>query len=124
MYVDASSHVNQARLCGDESGTQSVPIYNWLEFLVGYFRRLPKILSYQHFYLSSDSPGVVKFKELADGPEQEFQICKKNPPNTLPERIRPKGLDHARKTYLYEQIRQFCTPKTQDLVCPRVHPGT
>jgi len=33
--------------------------------------------------------------------------------------IDPAGLSHERKIYLYEKIRQFCSDKNKDILCPK-----
>lgn len=43
---------------------------------------------------------------------------KKQPAHSLPSVIQPAGLDSKRQWYLYEQIRPFCKPLTEDLICP------
>ena len=36
----------------------------------------------------------------------------------IPTIIKPAGLTAKRKQYLYDEIRQFVTPKYQDITCP------
>ena len=36
----------------------------------------------------------------------------------IPSILHPAGLTQERKTYLYEQIRQFVTEQYQDITCP------
>ncbi|KAK6178195.1 hypothetical protein SNE40_013005 [Patella caerulea] len=40
------------------------------------------------------------------------------PPDAMPIRIKPKGLDNKRQWYLYDEIRQFVKEELQDIVTP------
>ena len=64
---------------------------------------------------------MVFCKEFVTSPEQPFMLLKNQevlPPAYPPPTIRPDGLTLDRKNYLYNEIRQFCKPGTEDLVAP------
>lgn len=41
------------------------------------------------------------------------------PSDGFPDQIFPEGLPIDRQQYLYNEIREFCRPGTEDLVCPK-----
>lgn len=43
--------------------------------------------------------------------------------SAVPKLITPEGLDLDRQDYLFNQIREFCRPGTEDLVCPAPQNG-
>lgn len=48
-----------------------------------------------------------------------MKVCDaENIPQGMPAKIVPDGLTDARKKYLFQHIRQYCTPETKDLLCP------
>ena len=114
--------VNVAQLVGRHDGTLDVRVYDWSSFLTEYFRPLPGIKKYHHFRFSKDEPGVVYSKLYSDSEEVRFMLLKDinaYPPMSLPTEIKPTGLDENRQNYLYKEIRQFCRPGTEDIVCPK-----
>jgi hypothetical protein len=62
------------------------------------------------------------FKQLSDSPPMKFAMLKSDSripsPSTLPEQIFPKGLPLQRQWYLYDKIREYCSPETKDITCP------
>ena len=121
--VDKStvSGVNVAKLCGLHDGTVLVPVYDWAKFLETYFKKIPGISKFHHFRFSKDHPGVVFCNTLLGSPIMELTILKSpnvRPPNQLPPKIIPLGLDEQRKQYLYREIREFCRSGTEDLLAP------
>ena len=77
---------------------------------------------YHHFRFSNDSPGRIFCKRYVDSAEVEFDLLKhpaKLPPCTLPPIVNPAGLDLERRSYLYEEIRQFCKLNSANLVAPK-----
>ena len=93
-----------------------------MSFLERYFKRITNIKKYHHFRFSKESPGVVFCKEFVNSLEQLFVLLKNRaivlPSSVLPSIIRPDGLSQERKNYLYQEIRQFCKPGTENLVAP------
>ena len=118
--VDSSTQkgINIAQLVGNESGEVFVPVYDWSSHLAGHYHRIHGIKSYQHFYFESKNPGEVKCKRTIDGVQEAVKFARSPPALTLPPVIQPEGLSEDRKTYLYEQIREFCKDETKDVVCP------
>ncbi|XP_011662879.2 uncharacterized protein LOC105437692 [Strongylocentrotus purpuratus] len=118
--VDSStvSGVNIPQLVGNEKGDVFVKVYDWSNHLGKHFKRFPRITFARHFRVTEDHPGRVFYKEKSDSAEEMFDLARSSPPPTLPPLIQPAGLDASRRKYLYEQIREFCTPETRDLVCP------
>ena len=99
-----------------------MPTYDWAQFLGEHFRRVPRMKTYHHFSFSRDSPGVVTLKAFSDSDCTTFPILTDDSwePSAaqLPRQILPHGLSEERQAYLYREIREFCRPGTEDLVCP------
>lgn len=120
--VDKStvSGVNVAKLCVLHGGTVLVPVYDWAKFLET-FKKIPGISKFHHFRFSKDHPGVVFCNTLVASPKMELAILKSpnvRPPNQLPPKIIPLGLDEQRKQYLNREVREFRRPGTEDLLAP------
>ena len=119
--VEASAVCNTAQLVGREDGTTYVKMYDWTPFLAPHFKRIPGMKQYHHFAISSNMPGVLKLKLFSDSEEIQISILRDDwtpSPDDLPSVIAPPGLSHERQQYLYNSIRPYCTPQTQDVVCP------
>lgn len=121
--VNTSADANVAQLVGTQRGEQIVPVYDWSAFLGEHFRSLPNLKRYHHFSFSSQHPGMVALKEFSDSVATLFPLLhdtKWSPaPDRLPSVINPTGLSPARQWYLFREIREFCRPGTEDLVCPK-----
>ena len=120
--VDKStvSGVNVAKLCVLHGGTVLVPVHDWAKFLET-FKKIPGISKFHHFRFSKDHPGVVFCNTLVGSPKMELTILKSpnvRPPNQLPPKIIPLGLDEQRKQYLNREVREFRRPGTEDLLAP------
>ena len=114
--------VNIAQKVGTEDGEIIVPQADWWAFLRPFFRVMPGIKRYHHFCFDSTQPGMLFRKEYADSEEESF--CILQDPRQLPSAHRPPlmtppGLDITRQNYLHDKIREFCTPHTRDITCPR-----
>lgn len=122
--VDSSSTVgvNKAQLVGTHDGRIIVPVFDWVEFLSKFFRKLPNIKSFHHFRFCQHRPGTVYYKEYSSTEEREFLLLKNQvslpPQEASPNVISPEGLTDERKRYLYREIRQFCKQGSEDLVAP------
>ena len=120
--VNASADVNIAQLVGTENGEVIVPTYDWSIFLGEHFCKLPQFKTYHHFQFSSALPGVVLLKKFSDSESITFKILTNlewaPSPESLPTIIHPSGLSVPRQWYLYNQIREYCRPGTEDMVCP------
>lgn len=110
------SGVNIPQLCGDESGSITVPMYNWNDYLADYFVKLPAIKKYQHFQALPN--GTVVCKMAAESPAETFKLVKSRIVENMPALIQPSGLTRERKAYLYEEIRDFVADPWKDIVCP------
>ncbi|KAF6040946.1 hypothetical protein EB796_000787 [Bugula neritina] len=119
QVVNSSAVNNTALIVGDGTrDTEEVIMYDWAQFLPQFFRRLPHILTYHQIVLTAE--GVAHCKKLVgESATTEILLNKYPAADLLPTAIPSKGLDLQRQWYLYEQIREFCKPDTQDLVCPR-----
>lgn len=43
-------------------------------------------------------------------------------PEGMPRIVPPEGLSQKRREYLFNEIREFCTEESKDLVCPEPPP--
>ena len=107
------------------SGTTHFEYRNWSKWLSKYFKNLPNITKYHHFYIDKNMPGVVITKETIDGPEERHVLLKSKFPfgnqkcTHLPEKLVPSGLSAERSWYLYEKIREHIPSlKEKDETCP------
>lgn len=96
---------------------------NWQD-LNRFFRKLPALKKFQHFVLDKNFPSVVSCKERSDSEPVIYHIGKLGVEEDtlksyLPDVLVPPGLDRKRQIYLYEKIRQFCEPGTEDKCCPK-----
>ena len=120
--INSSSAHNTAQLAGREDGSEAIPIYDWAGYLKPHFCKIVLIKSYQHFTVTSNQKGYVMMKHSADGEVTKFNMLKDNRAphqNELPAVVPPPGLSLKRQWYLFDSIRQFCTPTTKDIVCPQ-----
>ena len=111
--------VNIAQKVGTEDGEVIVPQADWQAFLRPFFRVMPGIKRYRHFRFDYTQPGMLFRKEYADSEEESFRILqdpRQLPPAHRPPPMTPPGLDIARQN---DKIREFCTPHTRDITCPR-----
>ena len=121
--VNSSADVNVAQLVGTQIGEPLVTTHDWTTFLSSHFRHVTQLKSYQHFTFSVDHPDTISLKEYSDSPSSLFSMLVDDDwcpqADELPPVVAPAGLSHKRQTYLYQQIREFCRPGTEDLTCPR-----
>ncbi|XP_041373710.1 LOW QUALITY PROTEIN: uncharacterized protein LOC121386766 [Gigantopelta aegis] len=114
--VNASSNVNIAQLCGHESGEVIVDTFDWTHYLGTYFRKLVGIKKYHHLTFHDNKVTVMEF---ADSEAKEIDLFKGEiPPGSMPNKIKPKGLDAKRRWYLYDEIRQFASEESRDTIAP------
>lgn len=94
--VDISSKLNKPQLVGSENGPSEVPVYQWDTFLAQYFKKVPKIKSYQHFHV--DSSGELYVQEHCKSPKLLHKIINVMPNReTFPD-IVPKKKNFELKT--------------------------
>jgi hypothetical protein len=110
--------INKAQLIGDEMGQCFVKTYDWAAHLEKDFKKVVGIKKYHHFIFNSSDPLTVLCKEHNDSESVKISFGRKISLN-MPKEIKPAGLDANRRAYLFKEIREFCTPQTQDLVCPK-----
>ena len=123
--VESSAASNFAQLVGTQSGEVVVTTYNWSEMFSKKMRKLPNITTYHHFTFMADTPGKVTIQEYCNTTSKVFGITTTNDTwraTDLPTTIPPLGLSYDRQVYLYEKIREYCSPRCKDLVCPKPAP--
>ena len=122
--VEESADVNTSQLVGTHDGEVIVPTYDWAGYLGQVFRKLKGIKKYHLFRFSAYTPGIVFLKNTSDPnePEVAYNILSKDysslSATVLPAIVPPSRLSMERQWYLYNSIRQYCTPETKDLTCP------
>ncbi|XP_052237218.1 uncharacterized protein LOC127848671 [Dreissena polymorpha] len=81
-----------------------VQFYNWTEFLKPVFKPIPNLLSYHHFRMTSDKPGIVYVRRYASDAEEAVKILKKDSfvLNGMPPQLEPLGLSAERQWYLHD----------------------
>ncbi|XP_072289002.1 uncharacterized protein [Eucyclogobius newberryi] len=115
------SHLNIPQLVGTADGRVFVKNFDWQKHLSPFFRRLPKIKSYQHFSFDAKRPGVVLAKSHCGAEPVEYQLLRTTavlPPVDNLHVLVPPGLNIDRQTYLHEKIRPFCADEAKDITCP------
>ena len=118
--VNNSAVVNECQLVGSQSGESLVPVYDWVGLFGSRMKKIPLITRQHHFQFTSTSPGTVIVREYNDSCETTFQLTSDvSIAAEFPDTIIPPGLSLQRRWYLHDKIRDYCTPETKDLVCPR-----
>ena len=92
-------------------------------FLGGFLKKIKGIKKFHHFTFTASQPGLVTVKTSSDNSESTIDLRQKgchlpSRSDLLPPLVIPAGLSLERKWYLYNSIRPYCSPGTQDLVCP------
>ena len=121
--VEDSASVNKAQLYqAPRSSHTAFQWHDWVSFLDERFKALHGIRSFQHFRFSSNSPGIVFFKETVNGEEREINLlCPTYPQirkTLLPSTIKAAGLMLERKHYLYTSIHEHMWEPYKDITCP------
>ena len=78
---------NRAFEIGSEPPSQHFYYYDWNEFLSTYYKHIPQITSYHHFYFSKEYPGKVVLREFADSDDIMMDVLKQGvniDPTALP----------------------------------------
>uniref|UniRef100_A0A7M5WUX8 DUF7869 domain-containing protein n=1 Tax=Clytia hemisphaerica TaxID=252671 RepID=A0A7M5WUX8_9CNID len=118
------SKCNFSVLVGNHNKEMNVHTYDWTTYFekVLNFKTIKDLLSYHHFRMSKDEPGIVHCYASLDDEPTTVSIFKKNSTTSitpvLPNIVEPKGFTKQRTDYLRKEIRQFCRPGTEDLVAP------
>ena len=107
--VEESTQGEQNRVFVIESkpSSQRFYYYDWNEFLSTYYKDIPQITSYHHFYFSKEYPRKVVLQEFADSEEIMMDVLKQGvnvDPTALPCTLSPSGLSEQTKQYLYNEI--------------------
>lgn len=122
--VEESTTVNTAEFVGIHNRTVLIPTYDWTTYLGHFFKKIPRLKSYNHFRFDQDYSGTVFCKEYWSSEEVAMNILqsKKNLPqlDLLPPVIPPTGISRGRAEYLYKEFREFCRPGTEEFVAPAV----
>ncbi|GES92034.1 hypothetical protein GLOIN_2v1777628 [Rhizophagus clarus] len=109
---------NQAQTIFNKNGDHVVHFYNWIEYLLKFFKTIPNILKYHHFTFHMNNVGKVEIKEKVDGNTQIINIKKNNDIIGFSREIFPEKLSAKRQWYLYEQVLQHIgDPQKQDEYC-------
>ncbi|RUS74217.1 hypothetical protein EGW08_018023 [Elysia chlorotica] len=118
--VNESSVVNTAQIVGTGPEDVRVPTYDWASYLEQCFRKVKSIKSLLFQIL--DCSGDIHLLEYSDSQPSVQHLLKPGVTisNTLPQIIRPSGLNPVRKNYLYREIRPFVEP-FKDVVAPEPH---
>ena len=101
---------NRAFVIGSEPPSQHFYYYDWNEFLSTYYKHIPQITSYHHFYFSKEYPGKVVLPEFADSEEIMMDVLKQGvniDPTALPCTLSSSGLSEQRKQYLTMKYEPF-----------------
>ena len=65
-------------------------------------------------------PGTVQVQEHSEASTRTITMTTASiTSHSTAAEIDPAGLSHERKTYLYEKIRQSCSDKNKDILCPK-----
>lgn len=87
---------NKVQRAFDKTTNYRVPCYDWKTFLSNYFKPIPSILKYQHFYFSSENPGIVELQENPSSEKITVDIRK------------PKAkIDHTQNAKTYYSCRSI-----------------
>lgn len=116
--VAGSSSMNIPQLVGSEGQSSNVPVYDWVQFLAPFFKKVKSIKSYHEFDLDNSGTLQLKLHSSAD-PELQHIVKQKPAPTDFPAIIPPHGLSLQRQWYLYREIRPFIRPDQQDVVAPK-----
>ena len=116
--VEYSAVVNVAEFVGLHNGDVHVPTYDWVTYLEQYFKKLPKIKSYNHFRFDKDNPGTVFCKQYWHSEERAINLLRNR--SQLPVIVPPEGICRERAEYLYKEIREFYRTGNENLVTPVV----
>ena len=119
--VEKSSEkaINVAQLVGSDDGEVIVPTYDWKTFLTPAYKKVVGLKKNHHFHINDADAGKLFTKEYVECENTEHSILRGAAPPGMPAIVAPAGLDRKRQTYLYKEIREFCTDETKDIVCPR-----
>lgn len=120
--VRNSSVVNECILMGDEQGLLIVEFRKWANFFQEQgWKTIPKILSYYHFEFDRDFPGTVLCKKTLHDASTSYTI------GLLDEVALPisdsifdevwTGMSPERQQELFNDLREYCSPETQDILC-------
>ena len=116
--------IDVPQLNGIEDGTVIVQAYNWATFFAQFFTKVKDIKSYHHFHFDSESSGVTVSKYSdTENTFQHLLAVDAIDRNAMPQVIQPKGLEHKRQRYLFNEIREFVADEKQDIVCPDPGPA-
>lgn len=110
-------------MVGNEVGnTVNVKTYDWVNFFkTKKPATVPNLLSYSHFKTELSLAGQIACEKSATGESCVHHVIFKDTfsIDEMPEVIQPQGLSYDRQKYLYEKIRQFVPPESQDILCPK-----
>ena len=104
--------------------------FDWERLLATYFRKLPKILSFQQFEMDARRPGFLRYRQHQTDSWQELCLFKKGIGQLLGELssieavrqhltpLPPPGIPTKKQHVLFEKVRKYVSPAYQDSICP------
>ena len=111
--------VNVPQLVGDHDGNIIVKTHDWKSFFTPVYKRVAGLKKNHHFYFSAADTEKIFTREFSECERIEQAILHGAVPQSMPAVVTPAGLEKKRRTYLYREIRQFCSDETKDIVCPQ-----
>jgi hypothetical protein len=108
----------------------SQDFFDWERLLSTYFRKLPKILSFQQFEMDAKRPGRLRYRQHQTETWQEICLFKKGMEQLPAEfsstkairqhltRLSPPGIPAKKQHMLYDKVRKYVPPAYQDSICP------
>ena len=97
-----------------------VPIYDFASFLARYFKRFDKIKQFHFFRFTASTS--VKYKRGNNTDDLECDLAKNTAHQLnvgdMSEVIVPAGLSAERQGYLHDEIREFISQQSRDIVTP------
>ena len=125
INTSTNDKYNICQTYSDGQGKPSIQYRKWTSWLGKYFKKMPAITAYQHFYIDEKKPGIVCVKEDSEAKNTEISLLKDETipfanKYQLPRSSSPKGLSVERQWYLYEKIRRHIPDgHDQDMTAPK-----
>ncbi len=117
------SHTNTAVKVANETGDLLIDMYDWMTFFQNeQWKKVPRITSYSHIVLKHDDPGAVHCRETLNSEPVRIYLGTLSSPEAHPEPLQLSKFPHERQVYLYEKVREYCSPEAADILCPKPSP--
>jgi hypothetical protein len=104
--------------------------FDWEALLSPYFRKLPKILSFQQFEMDAKRPGSLRYRQHQTDHWQELCVFKKGIEQLPGEwtslaairqhltSLPAPGIPLKKQHMLYDKVRKYVPPAYRDRLCP------